>query len=282
MFGLDIGAENIKVAEVNKTGGKLYLEKFETINKSNAMKKGLKIKKAVVTIQDEEIKFFAYSFENPKKLSSDELKKLITEKSRDFLKFPSEKANVGLQILDQYSKNGIYHYNVFAEILSIDVLNNYKNILKDLKVKPIAVDSSTYRLANLCDAKNFILSNITEKEIIIFCYYDGKPVYVRRATKYDLKLPDNITDLAGERNLFMFVKDTVDYYYEKFNSKFPEKAFVAGNLTSRDFITVLNELLNIPVEPIFKSKLIKLKCLATDENLLQIAPCIGAVLGEYE
>ena len=99
--------------------------------------------------------------------------------------------------------------DIFAEIINIDTLNNYRSILEKLKIKTIAIDSSTYRLLNLCDAQNFALVNITKNEVIIFCCLDGKPKYTRRVTKEELKFPDNMLKLIDIKYLFRFIKDTL-------------------------------------------------------------------------
>lgn len=282
MFGLDIGLKNIKVVEVNKVNDKFYLERYEIIDKSYAIKKGLnlKVNKAVVTIPDEEIRFFTFSIENPEKYSDEAIKNLIVEKNKDFIKFQKDKVNVVFQILNRYSKDGIYYSDIFAEIINIDILNNYRKILSGLKVNPVSIDSSTYRLANLIEAKNFTLINITEKEIIIFIYFDRIPRYIRRTTKEDLNFFDNFTEPTEVKNLFRFIKDTIDYYAN--NNKI-EKIFISGILANyKESIEVLNKFTNIPVESIISSKLIEVKCTINEENLIRLVCCIGAVLGEYE
>lgn len=282
MFGLDIGIKTIKIAEVNKINDKFYLERYEIIDKSYAIKKGLNIKinKAVVTIPGEEIRFFTFSIENPEKYSGEAIKDLIVEKNKDFIKFQKDKANVEFQILNRYSKDGIYYSDIFAEIINIDVLNNYRKILSELKVKPVSIDSSTYRLANLIEAKNFVLFNIAEREVIIFIYFNRIPRYIRRTTKEDLKFLGNFAEPIGAKNLFRFINDTIDYYVN--NDKI-EKIFISGNITNyKESIEILNKFTNIPVESIINSKLIEVKCTINEENLINLVCCIGAVLGEYE
>ncbi|HOJ93030.1 MAG TPA: pilus assembly protein PilM [Dictyoglomaceae bacterium] len=221
--------------------------------------KSFKVKKAKALIaipaQNVVVRFFNFPH-----MPENELREAIRWELDRYVPFSEEDINYDIQILDVYEKEGLKEYRIMLVAVPREVLSPYLEAIKDLNLIPTLIDVSIFSAVRsmVLSRKEFPPGNTlylySYDNVAEFVVAKGNQPMFFRSTIMEEWNPqeegmDDLTKSFIIEDFVRKIQEAVNFFYMQFPEEHIDHMLVSGgNAKDRDFIDLLEAILNIPAE----------------------------------
>ncbi|MCX7846195.1 MAG: pilus assembly protein PilM [Dictyoglomaceae bacterium] len=238
--------------ERNISKPEIVKETIKKVLKSFKVKKGKLL--FSISAQNTVVRFINFTY-----MPKEEIREALRWELERFIPFPVEDVYFDYQILGEIERENTKEYQLLLVASSLETLNSYLEIIKDLNLEPELIDVRSF-----CAVRAAIKERKDiPKELTLFIYAqerfvdlliskNKKPIFFRNIITKTWFEDEELDDLSKSYALDDYLKEiyqNINLFYMQYPDERIEKLILLGdNVLNKDFIEMLESMIGLRAE----------------------------------